>query len=159
MKRPAVATAGTVLGLLLLIGGKVVTSTDPPALAGQSNVALARTAQGAVTGPLISTRYGPVQVRVTVQNGQLMDVQAVALPTGGKSGSIADYSAPILRREVLAAQGAGVHAVSGATYTSRGYASSLQAALDQIARNQPARPVQPSQTTSGARQSGQRGTL
>jgi uncharacterized protein with FMN-binding domain len=133
MNRPALATAGTVLGVLLLLGGKAVTSADPLALPGQSNVALAPTAQGTVTGPRIDTRYGPVQVVVTVKAGQLTDVQAVALPTGGKSGSISDYSAPILRRETLAAQGAGIHAVSGATYTSEGYASSLQAALDQIA--------------------------
>lgn len=154
MNRPAVTTAGTILGLLLLIGGKAVTSTDPLTHAGQSDVALAPTALGAVTGPLITTRYGPVQVRVTVRNGQLTDVEAVALPTGGKSGSIADYSAPILRREALAAQGAGIHAVSGATYTSQGYASSLQAALDQIA-NQPA---QTSPTSSGATRTGRRGT-
>ena len=140
MNRPALTTAGTVLGLLLLLGGKAATSTDPLTLAGQSNVALAPSAQGAVTGPRIDTRFGPVQVRVTVKDGQLTDVQAIALPTGGKSGSIADYSAPILRREVLAAQGAGIHAVSGATYTSEGYASSLQAALDQLA-NQPAKSV------------------
>ena len=146
MNRPALATAGTVLGLLLLIGGKAATSADPLAFGGQSNVALAPTAQGTMTGPLITTRYGPVQVRVTVKGGKLTDVQAVALPTGGKSGSIADYSAPILRRDALAAQGAGIHAVSGATYTSEGYASSLQAALDQFA-NQPA---QAAQTGQGA---------
>jgi uncharacterized protein with FMN-binding domain len=137
MNRPALATAGTVLGLLLLLGGKAATSADPLALPGQSNVALAPTAQGTVTGPVIDTRYGPVQVRATVKAGQLTDVQALALPTGGRSGSISDYSAPILRREALAAQGAGIHAVSGATYTSEGYASSLQAALDQLARPGP----------------------
>ena len=148
-RRPALATAGTVLGLLLLIGGKAATSGDPLALPGQSNVALAPSAQGSVTGPLVSTPYGPVQVKVTVKNGQLTDVQAVALPTGGKSGSIADYSAPILRGEALAAQGADIHAVSGATYTSQGYASSLQAALDQL-DNQPTQTAQATQTGQGA---------
>ena len=147
MNRPALATAGTVLGLLLLIGGRAAHLGRPARVrrpvqrrAGPDD------AQGAMTGPLITTRYGPVQVRVTVKGGQLTDVQAVALPTGGKSGSIADYSAPILRREALAAQGAGIHAVSGATYTSEGYASSLQAALDQLANQ----PVQAAQTGQGA---------
>ena len=155
MNRPALATAGTVLGLVLLLGGKAATSADPLALPGQSNVALAPTAQGTITGPLINTRYGPVQVRVTVKDGQLTDVQALALPTGGKSGSIADYSAPILRREALAAQGSGIHAVSGATYTSEGYANSLQAALDQLA-NQSTQTT--GQTTGQATQSGQQGS-
>jgi uncharacterized protein with FMN-binding domain len=132
MNRPALATAGTILGLILLIGGKAATSAGPLALPGTANVALAPTAQGTLTGTRIDTRYGPVQVRVTIKRGRLVDVQTLALPTGGKSGSIADYSAPILRKEALAAQGAGIHAVSGATYTSEGYARSLQAALDQL---------------------------
>lgn len=133
MNRPALATAGTALFLLLLLGAKAATSASTPVLAGQSSVALAPTAQGTVSGPVVNTRYGPVQVTVTVTNGRLTDVQPTRLPTGGKSGNIADYSAPILRREVLAAQGAGIHAVSGATYTSEGYVTSLQAALDQLA--------------------------
>ncbi len=145
MNRPALATAGTVLGLLLLLGGKAATSAAPLALPGQSNVALAATAQGTITGPLVNTRYGPVQVQVTVKDGQLTDVRPLAVPTGGKSGSIADYSVPILRREALAAQGADIHAVSGATYTSEGYASSLQAALDQLANQQ----TQTASQTSG----------
>ena len=132
MNRPALATASTVLGLLLLLSGKAATSADLLAFSGQSNVALAPSAQGTTAGPLISTRYGPVQVQVTVKEGQLTDVQALALPAGGTSGSIADYSAPILRREAIAAQGADIHAVSGATYTSEGYATSLQAALDEL---------------------------
>lgn len=132
-RRPALTTAATVLGLLLLIGGKAATSAGPLALADQPQVALTPATQGTVDGPRVDTRYGPVQVRATVRNGRLSDVQAVALPSGGQSGSIADYAAPLLRREALAVQGAGIHAVSGATYTSEGYARSLQAALDQLA--------------------------
>ena len=64
MKRPALATAGTVLGILLLIGGKALTSPDPLTFAGQST-SRAPSRAGAVTGPLINTRYGPLQVRVT----------------------------------------------------------------------------------------------
>ncbi|WP_309647498.1 MULTISPECIES: FMN-binding protein [Nocardioides] len=131
MNRPALATAGTVLGVLLLLGGKAATSPTPFALQGSSS--LSATAAGTSTGPVINTRYGPVQVEVVVAGGRITDVKALQLPTGGQSGQIADYSQPLLRREAIAAQSAGIHAVSGATYTSQGYASSLQSALDQLA--------------------------
>ncbi len=84
-----------------------------------------------MTGPLESTRYGPVQVEVTIASGKIVAVTAVELPSGGRSGSISMYAAPILAGEAVTAQSAAIDTVSGATYTSRAYATSLQAALDQ----------------------------
>lgn len=135
---PAFKVSASVLGVLLLLGVKTLTS-DPTTLGPAVN--LVASDQGSVTGPLINTRYGPVQVKVTVKAGAVTDVQAVQLPTGGKSGQIADYSAPVLRREALATQGGGIDAVSGATYTSQGYSESLQGALDQIAAGQSPTPA------------------
>lgn len=74
--------------------------------------------------------YGTVQVKVTLTGGRITDVQAVQLPTGGRSGDIAAYAAPQLRSEVLAAQSANIDTVSGASYDSEGYARSVQSALD-----------------------------
>lgn len=136
MNRPALATVSTILGILVLLGGKAATTSGSTTLAGPSGTSVLATAQGEVTGPVITTRYGPVQVRVGVTGGRITDVQAIQLPAGGQSGAIAAYAAPILRTEALAAQGAGIHSVSGATYTSQGYASSLQAALDTLATSQ-----------------------
>jgi uncharacterized protein with FMN-binding domain len=132
MRRPALATAGTFLGILLLLAGKDLTAPSDLALSAGSSVIAPDTA-GTATGTVVNTRYGPVQVQVVAASGRLTKVTALQLPTGGKSGSIADYAAPILGREAVAAQGAGIHAVSGATFTSEGYAESLQAALDQLA--------------------------
>ncbi len=84
-----------------------------------------------MTGSTVQTRYGDVAVQITVENGQIVDVQAVALPTRGRSGEISDYVAPILASEALQAQSATIDIVSGATYTSVAYAESLQSALDQ----------------------------
>lgn len=142
---PALKISASALGVLLLLGAKTLTS-DPTALGPAVN--LVASDQGTVTGPLITTRYGPVQVRVTVAGGQVTDVQAVQLPTGGQSGQIADYSVPVLRREALAAQGAGLDAVSGASYTSQGYSESLQGALDQIAAGQSPAPAGQSASSS-----------
>lgn len=84
-----------------------------------------------VSGTLIETRYGPVQVQVTVTSGKIATVTATQLPSGGRSGRISDYAAPILSGEAMTAQSAQIDLVSGATYTSGAYEQSLQAALDQ----------------------------
>ena len=87
---------------------------------------------GTVTGQLEDMRFGPVQVQVTISGGQITDVTALELPTGGRSGRISSFAEPALRSEVLSAQTASVDIVSGATYTSEAYMQSLQSALDQL---------------------------
>ena len=85
-----------------------------------------------VTGPALNTRYGPVQVQVTIANGKVTDVTALELPFDrSRSAAISQYAEPILRSEALQAQSAQIDLVSGATYTSDAYAQSLQGALDQ----------------------------
>jgi uncharacterized protein with FMN-binding domain len=87
---------------------------------------------GSVTGPVVNTRFGPVQVEVTISGGKVADVTAVQLPFDHpRSQEISDYAAPILQSEAVQAQSAQIDLVSGATYTSIAYARSLQAALDQ----------------------------
>lgn len=68
---------------------------------------------------------------MTLEGSTITDVTAIQL-TGpdGRSQGISNRAAPILRSEVLAAQSAQVAAVSGATFTSRGYLGSVQSALD-----------------------------
>lgn len=83
------------------------------------------------TGPVAADPFGDVQIQITVSGGRIVDVVALALPVGGHSGRISNYVAPILRTQALAAQLAAIDGVSGATYTSRAYAASLQGALDQ----------------------------
>jgi uncharacterized protein with FMN-binding domain len=83
------------------------------------------------TGQTIHTRYGPVQVRITETSGRLTNVVAIQLPgSDSHSTQIAAYAAPLLRSEALKAGSAHIDVVSGATYTSDGYAQSLQSALD-----------------------------
>jgi predicted ferric reductase len=85
-----------------------------------------------VMGPAVRTLYSTVQVEVTVRQGRLTDVRAVALPNlDAHSRQLSAVAAPILRREALRAGNAHIHMVSGATYTSDAYAQSLQGALDQ----------------------------
>lgn len=88
---------------------------------------------GQLTGQTIRTPYGPVQVQVVFQTGKIVDVVALQMPSDQpRSAMIAQYAAPQLRSEVLAAQSAQVDTISGATYTSMAYLQSLQSALDQL---------------------------
>jgi uncharacterized protein with FMN-binding domain len=98
---------------------------------GSSATAGAASGSKVVDGPVVETRYGPVAVEVTVSNGKVTTVTATQLPSGGRSGSISRYAGPVLASEAVNAQSASIDIVSGATYTSRAYAQSLQAALDQ----------------------------
>ena len=91
----------------------------------------APSAGGSFSGTSVTTRFGPVQVAITVASGQITEVRALVTPTGGKSDRINAAAAPVLRVEALAAQSSSLAVVSGATYTSKAYAQSLQAAIDQ----------------------------
>jgi uncharacterized protein with FMN-binding domain len=91
------------------------------------------TAQTAsVTGTSTDTRWGPVQVQITVANGEITDVTVVEYPTGNsKDRQINARALPVLVQETLDAQSADIDMVSGATVTSEGYIGSLQSALDE----------------------------
>jgi len=85
-----------------------------------------------VTGPVAQTRWGPVQVQLTIASGKITAVSVVQYPNGnGKDQEINDYALPILVRSTLDAQNANIDMVSGATVTSSGYVESLQGALDE----------------------------
>jgi uncharacterized protein with FMN-binding domain len=68
-----------------------------------------------------------VQVQITVANGKITAANDAQQPVD----SIGANAVSQLNSEVLTAQSANIQAVSGATYTSNGYISSLQQAVDQ----------------------------
>ncbi len=84
------------------------------------------------TGDVAQTRWGPVQVEITVKSGTITAVDVVQYPSGNnKDQEINDYALPVLVQDTLQAQSAKIDMVSGATVTSDGYVESLQSALDQ----------------------------
>ncbi|MFG2908041.1 FMN-binding protein [Kitasatospora sp. NPDC048286] len=84
-----------------------------------------------VSGNTVNTRYGPVQVQVTLAGSRITAVDVVKYPTAERRDLEINGSAlPILNQEAIAAQSARIDVVSGATYTSDGYVRSLQSALD-----------------------------
>ncbi|WES64155.1 FMN-binding protein [Microbacter sp. GSS18] len=89
-------------------------------------------ADGTYTGSAVSTRYGAVQVAITVSGGKITSVDVPQYPSrDGRDLQISQYSLPILADETVSAQSSSISMVSGATYTSRGYIESLQSAIDQ----------------------------
>ena len=83
------------------------------------------------TGSVAQTRWGPVQVSITVSGGKITDVAVPTYPdNNGRDVEINSQALPILRQKTLAKQSADIDAVSGATVTSDGYKESLQSALD-----------------------------
>jgi uncharacterized protein with FMN-binding domain len=108
-------------------GSSSGTTTSRSSSASKASSATTRTA----TGDAIATRYGNVQVRVTVRGGKITKVEALQL-TGNdpKSAEISAQAEPLLRQSALTKQSAAIDAVSGATISSAGYEASLQSALD-----------------------------
>lgn len=98
---------------------------------GTSSSGSTSTAAGTYKGTAVQTRFGAVQVQITVASGKITDVTALQLTDDDrKSVQISNRAAPLLRSEVLSAQSADVQTISGATVTSNAYLTSLQAAID-----------------------------
>ncbi|GGV32240.1 hypothetical protein GCM10010495_56260 [Kitasatospora herbaricolor] len=87
-----------------------------------------------VTGTAADTRFGPVQVKVTLDGTKITKVEAIQYPTHDRRDQeINSYAVPLLNQEAVDAQSADIDVVSGATFTSQGYTTSLQSALDRAA--------------------------
>lgn len=106
-------------------------TTAAPTTAAPTTAAPAAGLTATVDGASEMTRYGAVQVQVVITNGAITDVVALQYPQGEERDiEINQQAIPALHDEVVAAQSAHVDGVSGATYTTDGYLSSLQSALD-----------------------------
>lgn len=87
-------------------------------------------ADGTWTGAAVAEPWGTFQVEVVVSGGQITGVNVVSSPQDGHSSRINSSAIPTLTQATVASQSAAVDLISGATWTSQSYATSLQAALD-----------------------------
>jgi uncharacterized protein with FMN-binding domain len=83
---------------------------------------------GSFTGDAVTMRYGIVQVKITVHNGKITDAQAVKAPTGSND-RYTQMAVPRLREQTITAQSANIQGVSGASFTSYGWYTSLVSAI------------------------------
>jgi uncharacterized protein with FMN-binding domain len=147
MRRAPLVLAATAAGLAATLGFHPHAKSSTPATAVATAPAPKASSSGrtvtnsgkTVTSDVADTQYGPVQLKVTISGGKITDIQPVQLPsTDPKSVEIANYAAPQLRQSALSAQSTNVDTVSGATYTSEGYRTALQSALDKTGLRTPA---------------------
>lgn len=144
MRKILAALAGTLGGLVLLFSYPTSTNSStaasvggtgsPGTGSGSTSGSAAGSASGTqtYTGDAVDTRWGVVQVEITVEQGEITRSQAVRYPQDNpRDQEINSYALPVLAQEVTAAQSANIDAVSGATVTSDGYIRSLQSAIDQ----------------------------
>ncbi|GLY38230.1 FMN-binding protein [Amycolatopsis sp. NBRC 101858] len=147
MRRIAIALAATVSIVVLLFSYRTSTDSTPvtaarPLGGAQPSHTTSPTTSGGTsggdgtfTGSAADTRYGPVQVQITVAGGKITDAEAIQYPQeSGRDVRINSAAVPELNQETLQAQNAQIDTVSGATYTSEGYQQSLQSAIDQAHR-------------------------
>jgi uncharacterized protein with FMN-binding domain len=152
MRRVILAVTGTIAGLVALLSFKAHAPTVPVAstsgTGGGSSTSLSsssRTIPGefqsvagtltagetTITGKVANTVYGPVQIELVVKSHKIVKVAVLEQPTNTIHDiQIGEFAFPKLISETLTAQNAKVDAVSGASYTSAGYISSLQSAVD-----------------------------
>jgi uncharacterized protein with FMN-binding domain len=147
VRRAPIVLGATAMGLAATLGfqprhaepAATAASSSPASAApasspGSSSAAPSSTASSAAktaTGDAAGTPYGNVQLKVTVAGGKITKIEAVQLPANDpKSQEINAYAEPLLRQSALSKQDGTVDAVSGATFTSDGYRTALQSALD-----------------------------
>jgi uncharacterized protein with FMN-binding domain len=144
MKKIIYALLATISGLVLVFSYRTsleavppTASTEPAASGTTSSGGAAGSTSsgmtdGEYTGGAANTRYGPVQVQITVSGGEIADVQVTDYPhSDRRDQEINQRALPILVSETTQTQSSRIDMVSGATYTSQGYIASLQSAIDQ----------------------------
>ena len=133
------------LTVVVLLFGYSTSTAGPGTVGGQTSIissggaatdgstdATAGASATTVTGAVAQTRWGPVQVEITVADGTITDVSVVEYPTeNGRDREINEAALPVLVDETIDAESADLAMVSGATVTSEGDLESLQSALDQ----------------------------
>ncbi|KRM17327.1 FMN-binding domain-containing protein [Companilactobacillus nantensis DSM 16982] len=87
---------------------------------------------GTYTGSSTSTRWGDVQVQITIAGGKLTKINVLNSPNSEqKSVEINEQALPTYKSEAIKAQSASIQQISGATETYKGFTGSLQNALNQ----------------------------
>jgi uncharacterized protein with FMN-binding domain len=131
VRRIVLAVGTTAAGLVLLLSLPTSSSSAVRPSSTLTSAAAGVTTGQAYDGAVTQTEWGPVQVRITVSAGKVVGATAVQVPNGNRrDAEINGYAVPILNQEAVSTGTAAIDTVSGATITSNGYITSLQAAID-----------------------------
>lgn len=114
-------------------GSGSASSSGSAGTSGSTGTAPAKpTASGTFTGTTASHRYGSVTVTVTLNNGTITGLTEKVVSDGDRhSSQINQRAVPTLKSALIGTDGSTASTISGATYTTDAYLTSLQSALDQ----------------------------
>ncbi|NBQ63824.1 MAG: FMN-binding protein [Proteobacteria bacterium] len=85
---------------------------------------------GSFTSNVISTNWGPIEVKIVVAAGKITDVVALQYPSSrSRSLQISNYALPAYEDEVIRTQNENVNSISGATQTARGFRAAIASAI------------------------------
>ncbi len=148
LRKTRVAIASTAAGFVVVLaahitGAKPLAAGPPPPPSTTPTTSSGTTTTGPHSPPTVQSAsavgateqygYGVLSVKVTLQGHRIVDLSVANLQTAEQySQTIAQQVIPVLRQEVLAAQGVRVNAISGATYTTEAYLYSVQSALTKL---------------------------
>ena len=100
-------------------------------------------------GNAVNYNFGTVQVQISVDDsGKITKIDTPQVSTRGSNASYTNYALPILVSEALKEQSAAIQGVSGASYLSRGWISSLASAIAQLPKSATSSPPTPQTTQS-----------
>ena len=84
---------------------------------------------GVIQGATIPSRYGPIQVTITVAGGKITDCKGAWDIDIPRSIQIDTAAFPLLQTDCMAVQNAKLHQITGATLSVDAFIASLQSAL------------------------------
>ncbi len=110
------------------------TTTTTPTTTAPTTTTTANGGTRSAIGEAVNYYFGVLSVKVTATGSKVTGVTISALQDGGnyRSQSIDQQSIPMLEQEALQAQSSNIQSISGASYTSAGFAQSLQSALKKL---------------------------
>lgn len=113
--------------VLVVIGVIRVKKSEPLADAPVPGTPIAFDTKGAtsITGDAVQTPWGNAVASITVKNGKILSATMPSIPDSPPSA----YAVPILIDQAVRAGSANIQGVSGATYTSIAFKSSLESAI------------------------------
>lgn len=128
-----VRTASTAASGSAAAASSGATASGSAPIVTTTTVAAAPIANGSMVGNLENYGYGQLAVKVTITNHRITDLTVSTIRAlESYSFQIEQQVVPILKGEVLKAQGTQIMGITGATYTSEAYAYSIQSALDKL---------------------------
>jgi uncharacterized protein with FMN-binding domain len=126
---PGAATTTTLAGASPPTTVHATVTTAPPTTIAPTTTVAAGVRSA--TGSVVNYYFGTMSVKVTASGSKITAVTIASLNDGGnpRSQYIDQQAIPMLIQQVMAAQSSQIQGVSGATYTSEGFYTSLLGAL------------------------------